>query len=159
MQKQRPPRGAGVPPNQEFPPLTRTLNFVLLRSHYLPSTQHTDKKHKETHSRRRLGEASNSSMLEIEKIFRNDACQFEPFRLGVRRSKIDGSLSIDYRRNCLAGDKPLRQFLLGLTSKNNINGKKHVFYTGRIKIKLLKGVKGKKQKSKHLTGFEPTPPS
>ena len=157
MQIQRPPRGAGVPPRVRSFPLS--LEPWILCCWRLNITQHTDKKHKETRSRIRLGEASNSSMLEIEKIFRNDAFQSEPFRLGVRRSNIDGSLSIDYGRNCLAGDKPLRQFLLGLTSKNNINDKKHVFYTGRIKIKLVKSVKGKKQKSKHLTGFEPTPPS
>ena len=37
-----------------------------------PSTQRTDKKTTETRSRRRLGEASNSSTQENEKLFRNE---------------------------------------------------------------------------------------
>ena len=110
----RPPRGAGVPPNQELPLSHSILPFVLLTSHYLLPLNVQIKKPTKTRSRRRLGEASNSSTQEIEKLFRDDACQLEPFRLGVRRNSIDGSSSIDYRRNCLAGDKPLRQFLFGL---------------------------------------------
>ena len=110
----RPPRGAGVPPNQELPLSHSILPFVLLTSHYLLPLNVQIKKPTKTRSRRRLGEASNSSTQEIEKLFRDEACQLEPFRIGVRRNSIDGSSSIDYRRNCLAGDKPLRQFLFGL---------------------------------------------
>ena len=61
----RPPRGAGVPPNQELPLNHSILPFVLLTSQYLPSTYR--QKPTETRSRRRHGEASNSSTQEIEK--------------------------------------------------------------------------------------------
>ena len=95
------------PHNQEFPLNHSILPFVLLTYHYVPSTQHTDKKHKETGSRRCLGEASKSRAVEIAELYKNDACQFEPFRLGLGSSSSYGSLCIDYEGNCLAGTSPL----------------------------------------------------
>ena len=117
----RPPRGQAVPQGQEFPPVTRTpclslcsVNLCLCDYLLLP-THHNDRQHTLTQMSCRGLELQHAAN---QKIFRNDVCQFEPFRLGVGRiSSMDGSLSIDYERNCLAGDKPLRQFLLGLTSR------------------------------------------
>ena len=67
MQKQRPPRGAGVPPQSGVPPESLDPSICAVDVSVSSATQRTDKKTTETRSRRRLGEASNSSTQEIEK--------------------------------------------------------------------------------------------
>ena len=110
----RPPSQAGVPPGQELPSCHSNLPFVLLTFlfWFIISPQLNIQKQTHTHTHTHAAPASRKS-----KFFENDVCHRGPFRLGLGSSSKYGSLSIDYDGNCLAGDKPLRQFLFGLKSK------------------------------------------
>ena len=46
----RPPRGQAFPQGQEFPPVTRTLNFVLLTSHYHSTYRQKTQRNTLTHT-------------------------------------------------------------------------------------------------------------
>ena len=100
-------------PLSGVPPVTRTLSFVLLKSLFA-SLSHLQSHYGEKHTPAVILQRHRTPAHRKWQSYSKTTFETLSFRLGVGRSSIASSSSIDYEENCLAGDNPPGQFLFGL---------------------------------------------
>ena len=103
----RPPSKAGVPPRVRSCPLSLDPSFVLLGSHYLPFSQRADKNPQKHAHADVLEMPRTPARRKLKRPFRNDACKFEPFRLGLGSSSIYVHYRLTIKGTVWRGTSPL----------------------------------------------------